>query len=63
MTNYELISTRYTHWKEHRHDKFKCSTCGLIIEFTDGHTGQYIYCPQCGEEIVYVVRYGDELHD
>lgn len=56
MTKYELIGTRYTHWGKCRHDKFKCSTCGLVEEFTDGHTSQWVYCPQCGEEIVYVVR-------
>lgn len=30
------------------HNHFECSKCGLIHNFTDGHTSQYNFCPQCG---------------
>lgn len=56
MTRYELIGLRYTHWGVHRKEKFRCSTCGFVKEFTDGHTSQWVYCPTCGKNIVYVKR-------
>ena len=34
-----------------RYDKFRCSECGFTTKFTDGHTAQYKYCPQCGRRI------------
>lgn len=53
MTEWKLIGTRYTHWGECRHDKFKCATCGFVEEFKDGHTSQWRFCPSCGEEILW----------
>ena len=32
-------------------DKYRCSECGFTTGFTDGHTAQYKYCPQCGRRI------------
>ena len=32
-------------------DKYRCSECGFTKGFTDGHTAQYKYCPQCGRRI------------
>lgn len=46
---YELKETRLS--LNVRYDKFRCSVCGFIKEFTDGHTAQYKYCPQCGQAI------------
>lgn len=46
---YEHIETRLIY--KVRYDKFRCSECGFIKEFTDGHTAQYKYCPQCGQRI------------
>ena len=46
---YEHMETRLN--PEVRRDKFRCSVCGFIKEFTDGHTAQYKYCPQCGQAI------------
>lgn len=31
-----------------------CGNCGFIHDFIDDHTGQYKYCPQCGQ----VVKWG-----
>lgn len=28
-----------------------CTNCGLVHDFIDGHTGQYLYCPQCGRSV------------
>ena len=28
-----------------------CTNCGLVHDFIDGHTGQYLYCPQCGRAV------------
>ena len=28
-----------------------CGNCGFIHDFIDGHTGQYLYCPQCGQAV------------
>jgi len=28
-----------------------CMNCGLVHDFIDGHTGQYLYCPQCGKKV------------
>ena len=48
---YEHIETRLIY--KVRYDKFRCSECGFTTEFTDGHTAQYKYCPQCGQRIDY----------
>ena len=36
-------------------DKYRCSECGFTTGFTDGHTAQYKYCPQCGRRISWEV--------
>ena len=46
---YEHIDTRLIY--KARYDKYRCSECGFTTEFTDGHTAQYKYCPQCGRRI------------
>ena len=46
---YEHIDTRLIY--KVRYDKFRCSECGFTTGFTDGHTAQYKYCPQCGRRI------------
>lgn len=46
---YEPIETRLIY--KVRYDKFRCSECGFTTKFTDGHTAQYKYCPQCGRRI------------
>lgn len=28
-----------------------CTNCGLVHDFIDGHTGQYLYCPRCGRTV------------
>ncbi len=28
-----------------------CTNCGLVHDFIDGHTGKYLYCPQCGRSV------------
>ena len=28
-----------------------CGNCGFIHDFIDNHTGQYKYCPQCGQVV------------
>ena len=28
-----------------------CGNCGFIHDFIDDHTGQYKYCPQCGQAV------------
>lgn len=48
-TIYECIETRLNN--KVRYDKFRCSVCGFVKEFADGHTAQYKYCPQCGQRI------------
>lgn len=50
-TLYKHLNTRYTHFGSVRHDKFMCCNCGIRMEFIDGHTAQYKYCPWCGSEI------------
>ena len=34
------------------HWHFMCMKCGFIMDFLDCHTGQYKYCPQCGNRLV-----------
>ena len=46
---YEHIDTRLIY--KVRYDKFRCRECGFTTKFTDGHTAQYKYCPQCGQRI------------
>ena len=46
---YEHIDTRLIY--KVRYDKFRCRECGFTTKFTDGHTAQYKYCPQCGRRI------------
>ena len=46
---YEHIDTRLIY--KVRYDKFRCSECGFTTKFTDGHTAQYKYCPQCGQRL------------
>lgn len=48
-TIYECIETKLNN--KVRYDKFRCSVCGFVKEFVDGHTSQYKFCPQCGLEI------------
>ena len=50
---YEHIDTRLIY--KVRYDKFRCSECGFTTKFTDGHTAQYKYCPQCGRRISWEV--------
>lgn len=33
------------------HKHFECNKCGLVHDFIDGHTSQYIFCPHCGSEM------------
>ena len=28
-----------------------CGNCGFIHDFIDGHTGQYKFCPECGQAV------------
>ena len=28
--------------------KARCSECDFVMKFIEAHTGQYIYCPNCG---------------
>ena len=30
---------------------FMCKYCGFIHNFIDGHTSQYIFCPNCGAKM------------
>lgn len=46
---YELKETRLS--LNVRYDKFRCSVCGFMKGFTNGHVAQYKYCPQCGQRI------------
>lgn len=32
-----------------KHVHGMCKKCGFIHDFVDGHTSQYVFCPQCGE--------------
>ena len=50
---YEHIETRLIY--KARYDKYRCSECGFTTGFTDGHTAQYKYCPQCGRRISWEV--------
>lgn len=29
----------------------RCSECGFVMKFIEAHTGQYIYCPNCGAKM------------
>ena len=55
----ELLKVRKVKWihredmdfkdkNNHTHYYGMCTNCGFIHDFIDGHTGQYLYCPQCG---------------
>ena len=46
---YEHIETKLIY--KIKYNKFRCSECGFTKEFTDGHTAQYKYCPQCGQRL------------
>ena len=58
----EILKRQETKWI-HREDlDFKdklgcnhfhgmCGNCGFVHDFIDDHTGQYKYCPQCGQAV------------
>ena len=45
---WETLKTKHT---PYLWEKKRCSICGFIKEFVDGHTAQYNYCPNCGAKM------------